>query len=224
MNYKKIYDNLITRASSRILNGYSEKHHIVPRCLGGSDDPTNLVDLTPEEHYVAHQLLVKIYPDNPKIIRAAVMMIPSRPSNKMYGWLRKKFAKVQSKRQSGKGNSQFGTKWIHNKSTMSSMKISKSDPIPLGWESGRIIKQWNNTRICEHCKISFTFKAGEKYCTNECKYQKLNKFVGREEEFLSFYKETGSMNKSLKKMGFPGAISHWYKWARKLLDQNKNLT
>ena len=27
--------------------------------MGGTDDEENLVELTPEEHYVAHQLLVK---------------------------------------------------------------------------------------------------------------------------------------------------------------------
>ena len=64
MNYKKIYDSLIERGKNRNLNEYGEKHHIVPKCLGGSNKKENLVKLTPEEHYVAHQLLVKIYPNN----------------------------------------------------------------------------------------------------------------------------------------------------------------
>lgn len=37
-----------------------ERHHILPRSLGGSDDPENLVLLTPREHFVAHRLLVKM--------------------------------------------------------------------------------------------------------------------------------------------------------------------
>jgi 5-methylcytosine-specific restriction endonuclease McrA len=61
MNYKKIYERIIDRARSRDLLSYKERHHIIPRCLGGSDDISNLVDLTPEEHYVCHQLLVKIH-------------------------------------------------------------------------------------------------------------------------------------------------------------------
>jgi len=33
------------------------KHHIIPRYLGGTDDPSNLVELTIEQHAEAHRLL-----------------------------------------------------------------------------------------------------------------------------------------------------------------------
>lgn len=63
MNYLKIYESLI---KSRIERGemvgcYGEWHHIQPRCVGGSDDPENLVWLTPREHFLAHLLLAFIY-------------------------------------------------------------------------------------------------------------------------------------------------------------------
>lgn len=61
MNYEKLYNHLIERAKGRINVGYTESHHIVPRCLGGTDDLLNLVDLTAREHYVAHILLAKIH-------------------------------------------------------------------------------------------------------------------------------------------------------------------
>jgi len=70
MNYLKIYNDLIDRAKNRKLEGYKEKHHIVPKCLGGSRNKDNLVELTPKEHFLAHQLLVKIYPKNKSIICA----------------------------------------------------------------------------------------------------------------------------------------------------------
>ena len=38
MNYQKIYDTLINRAKDRIYAGYTEKHHIIPRCMGGNDE------------------------------------------------------------------------------------------------------------------------------------------------------------------------------------------
>lgn len=37
MNYKQIYDNIINYRLDNPLNGYTEKHHILPRSLGGSD-------------------------------------------------------------------------------------------------------------------------------------------------------------------------------------------
>jgi hypothetical protein len=93
MNYAKIYDALITRAKSRVLLGYRERHHIVPRCMGGTDDKENLVDLTAEEHFVAHQLLVKIYPGVSGLVFAVQMMTVDRTgnrcNNKMYGWLKR---------------------------------------------------------------------------------------------------------------------------------------
>lgn len=62
MNYTKIYDDFISdRKSSKEVNGYSEVHHIVPRSLGGSDDPENLVRLTPSDHFFAHLLLAQIH-------------------------------------------------------------------------------------------------------------------------------------------------------------------
>jgi len=136
MNYLKIYEALIERAKNRILEGYCEEHHIVPRCLNGSDHRDNLVELTPEEHYLAHQLLVKIHPGNPKLIKAASMMIPNRPSNKLYGWLRRKLAEVQSEEQSGTGNSQFGTKWVTN--GVIEKKLQKEEALAETWFPGRL--------------------------------------------------------------------------------------
>lgn len=66
MNYQSIYNNLISRAQIRCpySNILYEKHHIIPKSLGGSDDPVNLVKLTLREHFVAHRLLVKIHAGN----------------------------------------------------------------------------------------------------------------------------------------------------------------
>lgn len=59
--YQRWYDQLIERAFGRRLDEYFERHHILPRSLGGGDENTNLVDLTYREHFLAHWLLAKIY-------------------------------------------------------------------------------------------------------------------------------------------------------------------
>jgi len=97
MNYELHYDRLIARARNRQLKDtYIEKHHIIPRCIGGTDDDDNLVKLTAEEHFVAHQLLIKLYPDDRKLISALTKMCSSSKknirNNKVYGWIRKKWS------------------------------------------------------------------------------------------------------------------------------------
>lgn len=96
MDYQKIYNNITRRGQNRILEGYSEKHHIVPRCMGGTDEVTNLVSLTPEEHYLCHLLLVKIHPKNIRLVRAAMFMVSSndnvKRNNKAYGWLKRQYS------------------------------------------------------------------------------------------------------------------------------------
>ena len=143
MNYRKIYQSLIDKGKNRKLDCYKEKHHILPRCLGGTDDASNLVDLTPEEHYIAHQLLVKIYPNNVKIIRAATMMVANRPTNKLYGWIKKRFAEAQSVAYKGEGNSQYDTKWVyHDLFGPKKVKFDLiEDYINQGWILGRKYKK-----------------------------------------------------------------------------------
>lgn len=115
MNYQKHYDSLINKAivekrkrykktDARYI--YYERHHIIPRCLEGNNNTANLVLLTPEEHYLAHLLLIKIYPENHKLIFAAHRMCSGKyRNNKMYGWIRRKVAEALSKLHTGKKRS-----------------------------------------------------------------------------------------------------------------------
>lgn len=97
MNYSKHYNALIDRAKVRTLGGYYERHHIVPKCLGGTDDFTNIVNLLPEEHLVAHLLLCKMHQSH-RGLAAAAMFLTSmgRASNKKYGWLKRRMAETMS--------------------------------------------------------------------------------------------------------------------------------
>ena len=61
MDSIEIYLKLIDRATFEHPGFESEKHHIIPRCMGGNDLKNNLVSLTIEEHFLAHKLLAKIY-------------------------------------------------------------------------------------------------------------------------------------------------------------------
>ena len=86
MNYKKIYNSIVSRAKNRKLNSYKEKHHIIPKCLGGSDDIKNIVELTAKEHFVCHLLLCEIYPkeNSLKSARWAMTCFKSKNHNRGY--------------------------------------------------------------------------------------------------------------------------------------------
>lgn len=58
--YTKWYNSIINKAKNRIIDGYTEKHHIIPRSLGGQDTKDNLVEITAKEHFICHMLLVKM--------------------------------------------------------------------------------------------------------------------------------------------------------------------
>lgn len=74
MDYQVIYQSLVDRARDRKLSGYFEKHHVVPRCLGGTNDASNIVLLSAKEHFLAHRLLTRIYPTTKGIWYALIAM------------------------------------------------------------------------------------------------------------------------------------------------------
>ena len=60
--YTTTYYNIIYTAQSRPVSTdiYTENHHIIPKSLGGSNLPYNLVRLTAREHFICHLLLIKM--------------------------------------------------------------------------------------------------------------------------------------------------------------------
>lgn len=75
MNYKKHYTLLLEKHGTREKpEGYSERHHIVPRCLGGGDEEENLIYLSARCHFIAHAMLTRIHPGNHKLLTAYWLM------------------------------------------------------------------------------------------------------------------------------------------------------
>lgn len=78
--YYKVYNNLINKSLNRglnkdILDGCYERHHILPKSIGGKDIDSNYVLLTAKEHILAHMLLARIYPDNLNLVRSTSAML-----------------------------------------------------------------------------------------------------------------------------------------------------
>lgn len=75
------YDEFITETKNKPLEASRvgdlgvERHHILPVCLGGTDEESNMIWLTPQEHYIAHMLLAQENFNNDKLIYAWTLMI-----------------------------------------------------------------------------------------------------------------------------------------------------
>ena len=84
MNYMKHYQNLLLRhgLESKPLKGYYERHHVLPKCLGGKDTSDNLVYLSARCHLLAHWLLMKAFPEE-KGLKLAYATMCSRDGVKL---------------------------------------------------------------------------------------------------------------------------------------------
>jgi hypothetical protein len=175
--YTKIYYSIISRAQSRDLpkETYTEKHHIIPKSLGGGNSKDNLAVLTAREHFICHMLLVRMTTGNyrHKMINAAIGMKRNKNgaryiNSRLYDITKLEYAKVMSERRkgskaslelrarlsaihTGQGNGMYGKK----QSEITKQKIREARALQDNSHlAGRIITpEWRQ-------KISDTLKNG----------------------------------------------------------------
>ena len=71
ITYNEFINNILaTRGRFACGDEYHERHHIVPKCMGGTNDEDNLIDLFAREHFEAHRLLTLENPENDKLAYA----------------------------------------------------------------------------------------------------------------------------------------------------------
>jgi hypothetical protein len=117
MNYQKTYDLIIQKAKSEnrkketyykikkynLEQPYYENHHIIPKCLNGTNNKENLVLLTAKEHYVCHKLLMYIHSNNRGIILSFIRMLYNKKSKNPISSRDYEFAKkTLSKQMTGR--------------------------------------------------------------------------------------------------------------------------
>lgn len=86
MNYQKIYNSICERGQIRTMpeDMYTEKHHIIPRCLGGNESDENMTILTAKEHFICHKLLCAIYPEHYGLAHALLLMTLANTNQQRY--------------------------------------------------------------------------------------------------------------------------------------------
>jgi hypothetical protein len=108
--YTKWYNQITERARDRVVDTYTETHHIKPRSLGGTDDTDNLVELTAREHFICHWLLTKMHTgdERNKMMSAFFLMRGNNSyqnryiNSRAYEILREEYAQYISKMNTGR--------------------------------------------------------------------------------------------------------------------------
>ncbi len=109
--YTNWYWSIINKARHIICPrpNYTERHHIIPRCLGGLDDASNIVELTGKEHYLVHLLLPHMVTGKAKYkLQIALWRMCSpksgryQPSGRAYELAKQNMAIALSKLNSGR--------------------------------------------------------------------------------------------------------------------------
>lgn len=137
MHYLKHYNELMLsrqrlNRSKRKGDGL-ERHHIVPKSIGGSNEPTNLVYLTYKEHFIAHLLLTKMFDgkNRAKMIYAFAKMCLCSPNQlrdrKVSSRYFEKVKLLQSQYCRGANHSSTGRK-VHTEETKQKLKIRMTGP------------------------------------------------------------------------------------------------
>lgn len=85
MTYEEFINNILeTRGRFACGDEYHERHHIVPKCMGGGNEKENLIDLFAREHFEAHRLLALENPENDGLVYAWWMMANTNDANQRY--------------------------------------------------------------------------------------------------------------------------------------------
>lgn len=113
MDYHRIYRDFIAdRKAKPKPDGYTERHHILPKCFGGDNSPNNLIDLTAEDHVFAHVLLAKMHggvmwaPVIAIFGQTIARRIPTRREIRLFALARQKSRQAMK----GQGNPFYGRK------------------------------------------------------------------------------------------------------------------
>lgn len=60
------YFQFINECRGKLYECATHKHHIVPKFMGGADDPDNVIKLSYDDHLQAHMILADCFPDGSK--------------------------------------------------------------------------------------------------------------------------------------------------------------
>lgn len=149
-------------------------HHIIPKHLGGTDDPDNLIELSIEEHAEAHRLLYEKHGRWEDLLAwqgLAGLISKEELVKQMLSEAGKRGAAVSNSKRKGmkynwknpnrKPVGTGGMKWYHNPNDpKQKCCIKDGDDIPVGWIKGQG-KKSKNPGVNFHSKKKNIFDGPE---------------------------------------------------------------
>ena len=161
--YTTWYYNIINNAKNRTSIEHTDKHHIIPRSLGGSNDKDNLVSLTRREHFICHLLLVKMTEgiDKYKMACAAFYMsnVRNKINSRTYEIVRKLQAEHASNCLKGKPSNYTGKN--HTSATKNKISVGRGHRNPIGnkrWVVNKDGLSFRSDTIPDGFKLGRTYK------------------------------------------------------------------
>lgn len=131
--YNEFIQNILdTRGRFACDEEYHERHHITPKCCGGTNDEENLIDLYAREHFIAHKLLALENPDNKGLTHAWICMaFPNREYQQRYELTPEEYENARialSIAMSGENNPNYGKQtWIKGKHWSEEVRAKMSE-------------------------------------------------------------------------------------------------
>lgn len=205
--YYKWYTSLVENARTReVPVGYIEKHHCVPKSLGGGNNKENLVKLTAREHFVAHRLLTKFTEgkDQNNMVMAIHRMIHGHKkkyykiNSRLYEKIREAAIKIVSSYHIGNKYNLGKKRSVESRERMRQSQLGKKQSIET--INKRIEKNKGKKRTLEQCQrisnskynIHHTKESNEK---NKIAHIKYNYII---EDYLGNLFKTNSLNEFCK--------------------------
>ena len=167
MDYLRHYNLLMETRKGLKRDGYTERHHIVPKCYGGSNDEDNLVDLTAKEHFIAHWLLWRANRDKKSSAMFNAMCRASKGQERY-----KSSRGYQEARESQRITRKGIPLTEEHKAKIKANNARTGKP---NWNSG---KKWQKSKVeCSKCGLITSADLNKRWHEDNCQFHEYRELL-----------------------------------------------
>ena len=203
MDYLRIYNEIIASSIDRDIDGYTENHHIIPICIGGTDDRCNMARLTAREHFIAHWLLARHYKSRELIFAWNCMCRnrgAARYTSRSFEYARRAWSKKMSEMNTG---IKFSDERIKNLSESHLGQAAWNKGVKTGHQKAyldRVNAYLENPVVCTGCGDAIPYEkrfSNPKYCSNKCAHEHNRVALKAARDAAGYKANSGSFKKGM---------------------------